>query len=305
MTLISNFDVPVSQWGSPESSRFGIIVFHGMTEHIGRYAMLGEWVVANGGCLIGADHLGHGATHRGRLGDLGPDGWSALIDRNIRLVDAVMSAAPSIPWFILGHSMGTFVAMDLVSKGRPGIKGLILTGGGYESKLRVGYGCIVATILGWMLGPAAKATLIYNLSYGEFNRPFKPTRTLFDWLSRKQSVVDSYIADPLCGFVPPVSYYQQVFGGIYRLFSRSFFRGFPRIPILMMSGGNDSVTQNGRNCHRLAVRFKDAGKLDVQVSIFEGLRHVILDEIDDEAVYATLGDWLARRGSDTVKVHST
>ncbi len=304
MRTRTDFEVPVLQWGDLESAQFGIIVFHGMTEHAGRYGRLGEWAQANHGCVIAADHVGHGDTRTGELGDLGPEGWDGLIARNARLVDWVLETAPQYPWVILGHSMGSFIAQEVVSRYRPAVKGVILTGSSCEPRMMLGVGWAVPFLLSLVLGRSAKGSIVYHILYGGFNRPFRPTRTPFDWLSRWTEVVDSYIADPLCGFIPPLSFFIEAFGGFYRLFSPTLFTGFPNLPLLILTGSDDSVTRFGAVSLTLGDRYRAGGKTDVTVSVFEGLRHVVLNELGDEVVYRTLRDWLSRIGSDTVKIHS-
>lgn len=300
----SGFEVPVLQWGELESAQFGIIVFHGMTEHAGRYDRLGEWAQANHGCVIAANHVGHGDTRAGALGDLGPDGWEGLIARNARLVDWVLEAAPQYPWVILGHSMGSFIAQEVVSRYRPSVKGIVLTGASYEPRWMLGIGWTVPFLLSLVFGKSAKGSLVYRILYGGFNRPFRPARTPFDWLSRWKEVVDSYIADPLCGFIPPLSFYMAAFGGFYQLFSPTLFAQCPNIPLLILTGAEDSVTHFGAGSLALGDRYREAGNTDVTVSVFKGLRHVVLNELGDEVVYRTLRDWLSRIGSDTVTTHS-
>lgn len=304
MALRSGFEVPVRQWGDPETAKFGLIVFHGMTEHSGRYQRLGDWVASQEGCLIGADHVGHGDTHTGALGDLSKLGWTGLIDRNCRLVQWVLASYPQLKWTILGHSMGSFIAQEVVSKLRPSVVSIVLTGASYESKIATGLGRLVSSILAGFLGDTAKGTAVYRILYGQFNYYFRPARTLFDWLSRDGAVVDSYIADPKCGFVPPLSFFVEAFRGFYNLFSPAFFSAFPRIPILILSGSCDPVTHFAKGSQALAARYRKAGHKDVTVRSFLGLRHVILDELGNEDVYDTLKQWLSRVGSDTLKIDS-
>ena len=61
-------------------------------------------------------------------------------------------------------------------------------------------GARIAGFERWRLGPRGKSPLVQALLFGELNKPFKPARTPFDWLSRDPAEVDKYIADPLCGF---------------------------------------------------------------------------------------------------------
>lgn len=298
--MLTGFEVPVRQWGDPIVARFGIIIFHGMTEHSGRYDRLGRWIAEQSGLAIAADHVGHGETCTDRLGELGDEGWEGLIQRNRRLVQWVLGRYPTIPWVILGHSMGSFIAQEVVSRFRPPIVGLALSGASFESRWATGFGWGVSWILAVLFGKSSPGSIVYHILYGGFNRTFRPHRTRFDWLSRNTAVVDSYIADPRCGFVPPLSFYVAAFKAFYYLFSARFFADFSVIPILILTGKNDPVTHFGKGSLSLRDRYIAGGNDAVVAIQFPEMRHVVWDELGDDAVYAAFKEWLSANCSDRV-----
>ncbi len=262
------------------------MISHGMTEHSGCYGKFGRWVAQRGGVAFAIDQVGHGVTHVGRLGELGPAGWGGVRHRIHRFFSSVIDHYPSISWVALGHSMGSFLVQDVIARYRPRLAGVILTGATIESRIATGFGLSLARVMMTVQGKLAPAGLIHEIVYGGFNRHFNPTRTAFDWLSRDRQMVDAYIADPLCGFVPPLSFYFELFQGIYRLFQPAHFKTFPELPMLILSGAQDPVTHFGRGSITLA------GRYGVAPQIFPNLRHVILDEVDNDVVYEAIGAFI-------------
>ncbi|MCB2471977.1 lysophospholipase, partial [Listeria monocytogenes] len=73
---------------------------------------------------------------------------------------------------------------------------------------------LIARFERWRQGPLGKSALIDFLSFGSFNKAFKPNRTAFDWLSRDPQEVDRYVADPLCGFRCSNQLWVDLLGGL-------------------------------------------------------------------------------------------
>ena len=86
---------------------------HGMVEFIDRYKPLAESLAARGIAVTGNDHLGHGGSIRTKA-DYGyfaqPDGNRALLDDLHRMTEFAKQRWPGVPYFLLGHSMGSFYA---------------------------------------------------------------------------------------------------------------------------------------------------------------------------------------------------
>ena len=94
---------------------------HGMVEFIDRYKPLAENLAARGILVTGNDHLGHGGSIRtkedyGYFGE--PDGNRALLEDLHAVTTLTKQLYPGVPYFLLGHSMGSFYARQYLCEER-------------------------------------------------------------------------------------------------------------------------------------------------------------------------------------------
>ena len=81
--------------------------------------------------------------------------------------------------------------------------------------------------------------------FGDFNKPFKPARTDFDWLSRDEKEVDAYVADPLCGFPFTTQLAIDVLDALPHVTSPASLAPIRKdLPIYVFSGERDPVGAN-------------------------------------------------------------
>lgn len=109
-------------------------------------------------------------------------------------------------------------------------------------------------------------------------------RTGFEWLSRDEAEVDAYVADPACGWeAPPLA-------GIDTLAAAADPTRVATVrsdlPILIVSGSDDPLAQGGAAVEALAERYRMAGLADVQVRLYPGARHEVLNETNRDEVTA-------------------
>jgi len=172
-----------------------------MGEHVQRYGALARALTGRGLVVYGQDHRGHGATARSadELGQLGPDGWTQLVDDIDLLVSRIRAEQPGLPLVLLAHSMGSFAVQQYLLDHSDRIDAVVLTG---------------TTALD-QLEPALDLDKPIDLA--AFNAAFSPARTEFDWLSRDEAIVDAYIADPRCGFGIDTDSAKDMFAGARRM----------------------------------------------------------------------------------------
>jgi alpha-beta hydrolase superfamily lysophospholipase len=262
-----------------EASAGVVVLVHGMGEHIRRYDHVADALTSQGFVVYGQDHRGHGASLAAgdEPGSLGPNGWSALVDDLNLVVTQARSEHPNLPVLMVAHSMGSFAAQQFLLDHGSSVDAVALTG----------------TAALDLLEPALD--LDRDLELSAFNTAFQPARTDFDWLSRDESIVDAYIADPLCGFGLDAASLRDMFAGARRLGDPAQVAGIPReLPLYVAVGSRDPVNAGLLMLWPLVDRFRAAGLDDVTVRVYDEGRHEILNEINRAEVIDDLLQWLAR-----------
>jgi len=263
------------RWEPAASPRAIVQLTHGMGEHARRYDHVARTLTDAGYVVYAQDHRGHGQSVLGEPGDLGDDGWTALV-ADIGGLSAVARAEhPGLPLILLAHSMGSFAAQQyLLDHGRD-LDGVILTG----------------TAVLDLLEPALD--LDQPLDLAMFNAPFAPARTDYDWLSRDEAIVDAYVADPLCGFGIDTASAKAMFAGARRLADADAVAAIPgNLPVYIAAGEMDPVNAGLALLTPLAERLRDAGLTDVTVVTYSGARHEILNETNRDEVLGSIVDWI-------------
>jgi len=278
----------------PEGKPKAIVqLVHGMAEHIDRYDAPARAFSDAGYLVVGHTHLGHGprADLKGYFAK--KNGWQCLIDDVHTLRQRTEKHYPGLPYILLGHSMGSFVARCYVQQYAQGMNGLILSGTGYFAKPIV-IGGLTAANLVCLLGGAKKPSPFINqLAFSSSNKPFAPNRTDFDWLTRVDEEVDKYIADPCCGFLFTGSGYRDMFRGLNRLTNLKNLQKIPKeLPIMLLSGDQDPVGGMGEGVKKVAQEFVAAGVRNTVFRLHAKDRHEVFNEEDRLEAYAEVIQWM-------------
>jgi len=285
----------VYHWPPAEPTRAVVQIVHGMAEHAGRYARFAERLNAAGYAVIAHDQRGHGATGemQGELGHFGARGWPALPGDVATVADIAVERYPNVPLALLGHSMGSFVNQDVLARHGHRYVAAVLSATDMPPRPLRWFGRALAGIERRRLGAHATSELLQFFSFGAFNRPFKPARTGFDWLSSDPDAVDAYIDDPHCGFACTTEAWCELLGALGRVQRPSHYGKIPDVlPVLMVAGDRDPVARNGRGPHDLAEAYRRAGISDVSVQLYPQGRHELLNDTMAEAVTDDILAWL-------------
>jgi alpha-beta hydrolase superfamily lysophospholipase len=265
------------RWDPAGKPRAAVQLTHGMGEHVQRYGALACALTGRGLVVYGQDHRGHGTTARSadELGQLGPDGWTQLVDDIDLLVSRIHDEQPGLPLVLLAHSMGSFAVQQYLLDHSDRVDAVVLTG---------------TTALD-QLEPALDLDKPIDLA--AFNAAFQPARTEFDWLSRDEAIVDAYIADPRCGFGIDTDAAKDMFAGARRMADPGQVAAMrPDLPLHIAAGESDPVNANLALLNVLVDRYRAAGLTDVTVRTYPGARHEILNETNRDEVVASILDWL-------------
>ena len=271
---------------------------HGMSEYIGRYDAFARYLNSRGIAAIGHDHLGHGqsVTEEGRLGYFADRDGDELLDLDIHAVtEKAKETFPGKPVFILGHSMGSFLVRRHLTRYSGEFAGAIVMGTGNVPAALAGVGVGLSKTVAALRGRFHRSGLLAGLALGSNNKPFRPNRTDFDWLSVNTENVDRYIADPLCGFNFTAGAFIDFFTFIKKVGeTEDADRIRKDLPVLVVSGELDPVGGKAA-VEQVSAGYKTLGLADVEAKIYTGDRHEILNEDDRETVYRDLAAWILAR----------
>src|SRR3954471_20762953 len=167
---------------APGSTKAVVMIVHGASEHAARYERFARFLNDHGYAVYAMDLRGHGQTRlrSGALLDAGPDAWNHFVEDQKWLRDLIGRELPGKKVVLLGHSMGSAIAQDYLTRYGTSVDAYILSGTFYGPPLP-------DPVLKALDDAAGKAPLepseIFAGVFAGFNKPFSD-KPGFDWLSR-------------------------------------------------------------------------------------------------------------------------
>lgn len=295
ITVTSHDGHQFTAWYWPaEHAQATVHIVHGMAEHCLRYRLLAEFLQAAGVDVITHNHRGHG--ERAPIGhysdrEQGRDcGWSNVITD---MITVQQRARHDLPLFILGHSMGSFIAQGYAIRYGDKLSGLLLSGSNHQAPYPYYAARWVARLLRLVQGERHPSALLDRLSFGSFNRTFQPVRTGFDWLSSDPAQVDAYLADPLCGQLCSHQLWVDLLGGLIEISSLKNLKRIPStLPMYLFGGNQDPVGRMGQGLPALAHALRASGHSQVSMKLYRDGRHEMLNELNYETVFTDTLQWI-------------
>lgn len=280
----------------PHGDIKGIIqIAHGMLEHIDRYDEFALYLAQRGFLVVGNDHLGHGYSlnseeDRGYFSD---EGNKVLLEDILKLLKIAKEQYSNIPYYILGHSMGSFLTRQFLCLHGDEVKGAIVVGTGHQPLWLLKFGILITKAIALFKGWRYRSLFVNSLAIGNNNKYFKPGRTSVDWLSRDEKVVDKYLADPKINFIFTVNGYYHMFKGMTQLYNKENLNKIPKdLPVIFMSGKEDPVGDFGKGATKALNSLKEVGMKNLSIKLYEDARHEILNELNKEEVFNDIVNWL-------------
>jgi alpha-beta hydrolase superfamily lysophospholipase len=285
------------RWLPDGDVRATVQLVHGASEHSGRYGRLAQALTARGFGVWAMDLRGHGRTAEST--GIGRFGSGLGIDTVLNDVEAlhlvIDEQHPGAPRVLLGHSMGSIIALASAERNGADLAALVLSG-------PIGVAPHLADAVTALEEAVAAGAADHALdALGAFNEKFEPARTRYDWLSRDPAEVDKYVVDPLSGDEMPltVAYAAGVFALAVRAATPEALATLPDgLPVLLLSGELDPVGgDDAVQVTALAQLFTERG-LPVEQHVYPEARHEVFNETNRDEVVDDLLAWLDTRIAD-------
>ena len=280
----------------PPSPIGHVHMIHGMAEHIGRYTEFAEYLASRGFIVSAHDQRGHGKTAerngvKGYFAD--HDGFERVVEDAHAVIAEVQQATGGLPLILFGHSMGSFVARRYMQLHSEDISRVVLSGTGGDPGTSGKIGLAVAIASAKTQGKQQPNKALGKMTFGSFNKPFAEEGSSYAWLTRDKGRVAMYEADAWCGFESTNQFYIDLFTGLAVINKPSEIAKIRKdLPILLISGAEDPVGNNGKGVFSSAKQFDQAGMSRIKVYLAEQGRHELLNETDRHAHFETIGDWM-------------
>jgi len=281
----------------PETEIKGILqISHGMTEFIDRYEDFAKYLTDNGYLVCGNDHMGHGGSINSDedLGYFGKkDSYLEIVDDLHTLTTIVKDKYPNKKYYLLGHSMGSFLARIYLFRYPNELDGAIIMGTGMQAKAALMGGKFFCNLFSLFKGWKYRSKFITNLVNGSYCKRIENAKTSTDWLTKDEEIVNWYRKQSKCTFMFTLNGYINLFNMIDALHNKNDLNKMNKdLRVLFVSGSDDPVGDYTKAVDASIKSFKDVGMRNIEYKYYPGDRHEILNELDKDIVYKDILDWL-------------
>lgn len=276
--------------------RYIVQLIHGKTESIERYEDFASFLAEKGILVVGNDHLGHGTT-ASNPADRGyfckNDGATVLVRDVHRLKKMMQEQYSGKQYFIIGHSMGSYILRNYLCRYGTGIDGAVICGTGSRNYLQLKLEKAFISFLTLVKGDHGISKMLNDMAFSSFNSQIENPQTPADWLTKDKEIVEKYCSDEQYQYLFTLNGFKVLADLIDNSQSKRYLDNMPKeLPIFFVSGTMDPVGDYGKGVKKAYKTFKDMGMKDVSLKLYEGDRHEILNEIDRAVVYNDLLNWI-------------
>ncbi len=260
-----------------------VMIAHGMSEHGGKYQPFAEFLNANGYIVFIDDHRAHGLSesdeNRGKhSGD--------IFDKTLR--DLIffynyLKAKFSLPIYFIGHSYGSFLGQAFLLE-YTDVKAVALLGSAY---MKYASAALLPLAPVQLLAKDWVPTFVNQAGDKIFSHKYKGDSGKNTWFTRDTELRQKINDDPMCNIGLSINFDWSMFKAFSRIYTKDAYSKLNKeTPIGIFSGDMDPI---GGHKAKLAVTLSEAylkaGVKRVDLKLYRGARHDLLNEINKEEVY--------------------
>ena len=248
--------------------------------------------------VVGHDHIGHGQSVESK------EDWGyfcegnpsdVLIEDIHKLRTLIQEENPDVPYFLLGHSMGSFMLRKYLAFHNENLRGAIIMGTGFIPGNMTSLALKLTSIVSKLRGTKHRSKLIQSLAFGADYKGFDMTgeKPEDSWLTKDVEIVNQYYNEPRCTYMFTVNGYRGLFEAVNFSCNPENAAKIPKkLPLFIVSGQQDPVGGLGKGVMDVYEMYKTAGIADLTYKLYENDRHEILNETDRQVVYSDLLAWM-------------
>lgn len=271
-------------------------IVHGMAEYIMRYDEFARFLASQGVLVTGCDNLGHGKT-AATSDDLGyiceQDGETVLVRDVHRLKKMVQGENIGKPYFILGHSMGSFIVRNYLWRYGKGIQGALILSTGEPAGIKVSMSMLLGRVIALFRGWKHRSDFINWLCFHNYNRRIDHPSSPNAWISTREKTVTDYDQNEKCGFHFTINAFYVLGRLVMQARKKENLAKIPKsLPVYFLAGLEDPVGNYGKGVSKAAEALKAEGLSHVDLKIYDGDRHELLNEENRYEIFEEIYQWI-------------
>jgi len=277
----------------PEGNVKGIVhIIHGASEHFARYGLFAEYLNKQGYLAIGCDFLGHGLSTENldyvHFAD--KDGDILAYESVVLVKEYIEANYQGLDTYILGHSMGSFLARKMILDFPNFYKKAVISGTAFVPQMVVSMGSLLIKIIRLFKGPKYVSKLIQNMAIDANSRKMRKDGIITgideEWLTRDVEIQQYYHNSNMCGQPFSIQANLDMFQWMSFVNNLKFLNlGDKKMPIFLISGQNDALSNYGKDIKKLFDAMEKIGYENLHMKLYPECRHEILNELIKEEVY--------------------
>lgn len=252
----------------PQEPSCAVLLVHGFGEHCGRYEVIGSWLARRGCAVHAYDHRGHGKSDGPRCHVRRFDDY---LDDAAAMLARLRDQHPTLPRFLVGHSMGGLVVATLARERAAAARDL--------AGLVLSAPALIVSVSPWLAGTAR--ALRWVAPRATLESGIDP-----QGLSTDPEVARAYVADPLVQSRLTLGLAAEMFAAIGRTGPGG---ADVALPLLVLHGTADPI------CSPAGSEAFAAAAPNATFRPYPGMRHEIFNEPEQETVFADLFEWISAR----------
>lgn len=269
-------------------------ISHGMCEYFNRYDHFARFLAQHGYVVCGNDHLGHGSSvnDNSELGYFAEEnGWQCVVNDLYTLTKIMKKNYSDLPYFMLGHSMGSFMARAYCTKYSKNLDGVVFCGTSGEIK---GIPILLSVIDGLkkIYGDKHRSRKVNKIAFGAYNNKITDNDSEYAWISRDKEVIRKYGEDEKCTFIFTLNGFENIMKVLWYVSQEKWFQTYNKsLPTLLVTGSGDPVGQYGEGVKQVYNKLIK-NSCNASLKIYPDARHELLNEINKQEVYDCVLEFL-------------
>lgn len=270
-----------------------IEIAHGMNEYKERYINFMKCLAKNGYAVFMHDQRGHGKSIKNSndLGYFYENDASYIVDDLYQINEYLRNKFKNKKIILFGHSMGSMVVRKYISKYAHTIDGLIVCGSPSKnnfSKLALK----IVMFLNSIKGERYRCEFIKKLMFLDFDKKGCEPNS---WLCNNKEVLKCYGDDELCQFIYTLNGYENIIKLIIDIYNPKIYnRNNLDLPIYFIAGNEDAIIKSRKDFIESINFLKRIGYHNIDYTLYDNMKHEILNEINNNLVYDDILNWLIK-----------